>query len=95
MAIIVSHGSWLITHGSWLMLITHGSWLMTHHSWLLFLPVCIDDPADQLVADDVSVIQVNEINPRDVIQHRLHMDQTRNLVFRKINLGDIARSREI
>src|SRR5579859_996739 len=53
-------------------------------------PVRLDDPLDELVADDVLVPEADERDPLDRPEDVLHGDEPRGLVARKVDLRHVA-----
>src|SRR4029077_16154762 len=52
--------------------------------------VRLDDPLDELVADDVLVAEADEGDAVDRAEDVLHLDQTGGLLAGEIDLGDVA-----
>src|SRR5690349_10241390 len=48
------------------------------------------DRRDQVVPDDVSVVEVDELDAVEALQHRLDLDQARRAAGRQVDLGDVA-----
>ena len=49
-----------------------------------------DDPAHELVADDVLLAEADELDPLDVLEDVADHDEPRVLVAREVDLGDVA-----
>src|SRR5581483_8798768 len=59
------------------------------------LLVGLDDPLDELVADDVAVAELDERDPLDVLQHVADVHEPGALLARQVDLGDVAGDDEL
>ena len=58
------------------------------------MAIGIDNPAHKFMPDDVGFVEVHKVNPGDIVQDFLGMHQSAGLVFRQVNLGDVACNNE-
>src|SRR5436190_19212574 len=57
---------------------------------LRVLAVGLDDPLHQLVADDVLPAEAHELDALDRLEDLADHDESRTLVVRQVDLGDVA-----
>src|SRR5690348_7180352 len=64
--------------------------LRTRLARVLMLIIRLDDVLNQFMTNDVTLVEIHELNAFDVAEDIADFDQTRHTIRRQINLGDVA-----